>query len=101
LHGHVIEVSPDVVTADRRPTDGGSDETSASSGGTANQAASGSPTYTARVALDGSRMKVDGKMEPLKPGMAVTAEIKTGSRRILQYLLSPLRQYAEDSIKER
>jgi hemolysin D len=40
-------------------------------------------------------------MEPLKPGMAVTAEIKTGSRRIVQYLLSPLRQYAEGSIRER
>lgn len=97
-----LRVSPDVVTADRRPTDGSSDETSASSGGAANQAASGSPTYIARIALDGSRLKVDGKMEPLKPGMAViAAEIKTGSRRILQYLLSPLRQYAEDSIKER
>lgn len=54
-----------------------------------------------KIMLDGSSMKVDGKMEPLKPGMAVTAEIKTGSRRIIQYLLSPLRQYAEDSIKER
>ncbi|OCI90921.1 hypothetical protein A6U85_25435 [Agrobacterium sp. 13-626] len=101
LRGHVIEISPDVVTADKRPTDGSSDETATSSGGTASQAASGSPTYTARVALEGSSMKVDGKMEPLRPGMAVTAEIKTGSRRIVQYLLSPVRQYAEDSIRER
>ncbi|WP_281406144.1 MULTISPECIES: hypothetical protein [unclassified Rhizobium] len=44
---------------------------------------------------------MEGKSEPLKPGMAVTAEIKTGSRRIIQYLLSPLKEYASESIKER
>jgi hemolysin D len=27
---------------------------------------------------------------PLTPGMAVTVEIKTGRRRIIEYLLSPL-----------
>jgi hemolysin D len=46
-------------------------------------------------------MKVDGRVEMLRPGMAVTAEIKTGSRRILEYLLSPLRQYAQEAIRER
>lgn len=38
---------------------------------------------------------------PLKLGMAVTTEIKTGSRRIMQYLLSSPRQYAQDAITER
>jgi hemolysin D len=61
----------------------------------------GTPSYIARVALDGATMTVDGRQEPLRPGMAITAEIKTGSRRILDYLLSPLRQYAQDAIKER
>jgi len=33
--------------------------------------------------------------------MAVTAEIKTGERRIISYLLSPLRKYNHDSFRER
>jgi hemolysin D len=33
--------------------------------------------------------------------MAVTAEIKTGSRSILNYLLSPLLRYRHDSLRER
>ena len=33
--------------------------------------------------------------------MAVTAEIKTGSRAVITYLLSPLLRYAHDSMHER
>jgi hemolysin D len=33
--------------------------------------------------------------------MAVTVEIKTGTRRIISYLLSPLARYAHDSLRER
>jgi hemolysin D len=35
------------------------------------------------------------------PGMAVTAEVKTGSRRIIGYLLSPLARYQHDVLRER
>ncbi|WP_409764249.1 HlyD family type I secretion periplasmic adaptor subunit [Aestuariivirga sp.] len=44
---------------------------------------------------------VDGKTVPLVPGMAVSAEIKTGKRRILEYLLSPIREVTSESIRER
>ena len=33
-------------------------------------------------------MQVDDRVVNLSPGMAVTVEIKTGSRRIIEYLLS-------------
>jgi hemolysin D len=33
--------------------------------------------------------------------MAVTVEIKTGSRRIIEYLLSPLLRYKYESLRER
>jgi hemolysin D len=33
--------------------------------------------------------------------MAVTVEIKTGSRAVITYLLSPLLRYAHDSMHER
>jgi len=34
-------------------------------------------------------MQVEDKLVNLTPGMAVTVEIKTGSRRVIEYLLSP------------
>jgi hypothetical protein len=34
-------------------------------------------------------------------GMAVTAEIKTGKRRAIEYFLSPLLQYGNESLRER
>ena len=37
----------------------------------------------------------------LCPGMAVTVEIKTGSRRIISYLLSPLARYRQETLRER
>jgi hemolysin D len=46
-------------------------------------------------------MVIDGREEALSPGMAVTAEIKTGRRSAISYLLSPLRRYAHEGIRER
>ena len=46
-------------------------------------------------------MRIDGKRTPLTPGMAVTVEIATGSRRILEYVFSPLVEAASDAMKER
>ena len=46
-------------------------------------------------------MQIEGKPVNLSPGMAVTVEIKTGDRRIISYLLSPLRKYQADSLRER
>jgi membrane fusion protein, hemolysin D len=101
IHGHVIDISPDVVTEDKRPTDNSSANSADARNGKGDQQANGSPSYVARVALEGTSMMVDGRTEALRPGMAVTAEIKTGSRRILEYLLSPLRQYSQEAIRER
>lgn len=48
-----------------------------------------------------SSMTVDGKSVPLTPGMTVTAEIKTGYRRVLEYLFTPLVDVTSRSIRER
>jgi membrane fusion protein, hemolysin D len=46
-------------------------------------------------------MQVEEKLVNLSPGMAVTVEIKTGSRRIMSYLLSPLLRYKQEVLRER
>jgi hemolysin D len=57
--------------------------------------------YTVHVALEPGSLKVDGRPAALLPGMSVKAEILTGKRRIIEYLLAPLTLYAHDSMKER
>jgi hemolysin D len=46
-------------------------------------------------------MRVEDKLVNLGPGMAVTVEVKTGSRRIIEYILSPLMRYKHESMRER
>jgi hemolysin D len=46
-------------------------------------------------------MNVDGQVLPLTPGMTVSVEIATGSRRILEYVFSPLTEVVSESMKER
>ncbi|MEJ1938473.1 hypothetical protein WDZ92_50405, partial [Nostoc sp. NIES-2111] len=57
--------------------------------------------YSARIALDGTRMQIDDRLVSLAPGMAVTVEIKTGTRRIVEYLMSPVMRYKQESLRER
>ncbi|WP_158545146.1 HlyD family type I secretion periplasmic adaptor subunit [Dyella monticola] len=57
--------------------------------------------FTAQVALPTDSMMIEGKQIHLTPGMTVTSEIKTGRRRIMSYLLSPLIQHARESLHER
>ena len=57
--------------------------------------------YAARVSLDRIQMQVEDKLVNLSPGMAVTVEIKTGTRRIISYLLSPVLRYKQEVLRER
>ena len=46
-------------------------------------------------------MTIDDAVIPLTPGMTVTVEIKTDSRRVIDYLLSPLARRTSESLHER
>ena len=61
----------------------------------------GSLVYASRVSMDRATMRVDGKSVHLTPGMAVTVEIKTGQRRVIEFLLSPLLKSMNESLRER
>jgi hemolysin D len=53
------------------------------------------------VVLDETVMKIDGAVMPITPGMTVSVEIKTDSRRVIDYLLSPLARIASEAARER
>ncbi len=57
--------------------------------------------YPARVELMRSSVQVENKRVNLSPGMAVTAEIKIGKRRVIEYFLSPLSEHVQESLRER
>lgn len=57
--------------------------------------------FPATFRLHQASLDADGVAIPLSPGMAVTVEIKTGSRRILEYLFSPLLEVGSEAMKER
>ena len=99
LHGSVSTVSADAVGRDD-PQEETPDKTQRSED-TSRTPRNEEPVYTARVSLERTQMQVENKLVNLSPGMAVTVEIKTGSRTIISYLLSPLRKYRQDSLRER
>jgi hemolysin D len=57
--------------------------------------------YAARIRLNRRTIRVGSRDEAVGPGLAVQAEIKTGERRIIQYLLSPISQTVSEAGRER
>jgi hemolysin D len=100
LHGKVLSVSPDAITHDKQQDKTGKDDTQGAENATS-EPRGHELVYAARVSLDHEQMQVDDRLINLSPGMAVTVEIKTGTRRIISYLLSPLVRYTHDSLRER
>ena len=99
LHGRVLSVSHDAIMREK------SQDKTANISQVA-ESSSSEPKgqeliYAARVSLDRTQMQIEGNLVNLSPGMAVTVEIKNGSRSIISYLLSPLVRYSHDSLHER
>ena len=57
--------------------------------------------FAVELAPLGSTILVDGVERPLTSGMGATVEIKTGSRRLMEYLFSPLVEVASSAMRER
>ncbi len=74
----VQHVTPDAVTDDRQRA-----------------------MFPVRLVLGHTHLQVDGRRLPLTPGMTVAAEIKTGRRRVLDFVLSPVQSTLKESLRER
>lgn len=98
LHGKVLNISQDAIARDK-PQDKTADKIQ---GAEASSEPKGQElVYAARISPDRVQMQIEDKAVNLSPGMAVTVEIKTGSRRIISYLLSPLLRYKHETLRER
>lgn len=98
LPGTVLNISQDAITRNRAQERSAPASPAEPVGG---ESQGQELNYAARVSLGHKAMQIDDKLVNLSPGMAVTVEIKTGSRRIIDYLLSPVMEYAHDVLRER
>lgn len=57
--------------------------------------------YQIRVTLKQNSMLIEGQAVPLASGMVATAEVKTGKRTLISYLLSPLAENMSEAARER
>jgi hemolysin D len=99
LGGRILSVSQDAIMREVPAGNTKNDTEAAES--TSSEPTGQELSYAARVSLDRTQIQVDNAIANLSPGMAVTVEIKTGSRAVITYLLSPLLRYGHDSMRER
>jgi len=99
LRGTILSVSQDAITRDKVPDNANGKTSGAESD--SSEPRGQELLYSARISLDRTQLAIEDKQVNLSPGMAVTAEVKTGRRRIISYLLSPLARYQHDSLRER
>ncbi len=57
--------------------------------------------YMATILLDRTNIVADGRTMALSPGLSATVDIKTGRRRIISYLLSPIQTRIEQAAREK
>ncbi|MEF0943523.1 HlyD family type I secretion periplasmic adaptor subunit [Rhizobium sp. BR 362] len=57
--------------------------------------------YLVRIKTDKSELERDGKRYPIIPGMVASAEIMTGRKAILAYLMKPINKARSEALTER
>ncbi len=100
IEGRVVSLSADAVV----PQDASHAAGAASAAGAATSGPQAAPqmlSYTARIELEREHLRVDGWDVRLVPGMSVTADLLTGERRVLEYVLQPVLRYASEGMRER
>ena len=78
IAGEIVDLSNDAVADERRGL-----------------------VYKMRVLMKQSEIEVNGSSVTLSPGMTVSVESKTGTRKMIEFFLSPLLRYAQESARER
>ncbi len=57
--------------------------------------------YEVKIQPDGKKLLVEGKERYLEAGMSVTAEIKVGKRRVIEFFIYPIIKYLDEGLSVR
>ena len=102
LNGKVIRVSGDAIyNRDASSQDASTPVQSQNASALDTTPKTQDLVYAVDVQLEKQSLFVDGKVVPLAPGMTATVEVQTGKRRVIEYLLSPLREMVSGAAHER
>jgi hemolysin D len=101
VNAHVVRIAKDAIPAPDASAIEGDPARASNASGFAGGERTQNLVFAVELEPDASTILVDGVQRPLTSGMAATVEIKTGSRRLVEYLFSPLVEVASGAMKER
>ncbi len=102
IDGSVVKVSSEAVDMREAPNLSDAPASVKAQGAVANSATNRPElVFPATIKLASRSITVNGKDVMLSPGMTVSVEIKTGTRRVIDYVLSPLREVVLQAAHER
>lgn len=78
IHGRVVDISTDAIADENAGL-----------------------IYAARVAMNQKKISIGVRDVNLTPGMAVSVEVKTGKRKIIEFLMAPLLRAVKETGRER
>ena len=59
------------------------------------------PVYEVKIQPNGKKLTVEGEQRYLEAGMSVTAEIKVGKRRVIEFFIYPIIRYLDEGLSVR
>ena len=101
IKAHVTRIAKDAIPSPDASAIEGDPARPASESGYAGAERTQNLVFAVELKPDVTTMSVDGVDRPLTSGMAATVELKTGSRRLLEYLFSPLVEVGSRAMRER
>jgi len=101
IKAHVVRIAKDAIPAPDASAIEGDPTHGPKASGFAGAERTQNLVFAIVLEPERSTIMVDGAPQPLTSGMAATVELKTGSRRLLEYLFSPLVEVASTAMRER
>ncbi len=101
IKAHVTRIAKDAIPAPDATATEGDPAHAGSAVGFAGGERMQNLVFAVGLEPEASAINVDGVDQPLTSGMAATVELKTGTRRVLEYLFSPLVGVASSAMRER
>jgi hemolysin D len=101
IKAHVVRIAKDAIPSPDATAIEGDPARPSNASGFAGGERTQNLVFAAVLKPEVSAIQVDGAERPLTSGMAASVEIKTGSRRLIEYLFSPLVEVASRAMRER
>jgi hemolysin D len=101
VKAHVVRIAKDAIPSPDASAMEGDPARASNASGFAGGERTQNLVFAVELSPEASTLAIDGAERPLTSGMAATVEIKTGARRLMDYIFSPLVEVASNAMRER